>query len=426
MGNYKIKRNPKPLSDEQISRHKDFGKLLNNQQKLYRFKDGSKPLYRNTGFLCMLDQPETSPSEIAKDTADVAMADSGLELPVHPEKLLEPVLPVTEEPGKKEAQTGAIAEEIRTYEIFKVDPGRGAVLYTASGRRLLIPPHAFLEGSGRTVQKEVLVKYREPAAFKETGIKNMPVFPVRHWVELQAHEPLSGALLVLTKPVVLELVSSIGVKEGSAYRYTGETWVPEGKEAVSYRFMIQANESQYPELYMLTRLVWEFPAEGNNVPDFNYIFNRTWRSFSYRTADRKELSVKNTNTSFKGIPEIVSLMGDAEEDQKIKNAFYVVYEAAKASGKNRNVPNEDQAKEEVDRWLRSAEGKKYREWYTGAAGESQLYVSNRISKIPLSSTGVHALSYTTEASAKLDKTKRILKLEQYPEKTQQYINEGEF
>jgi hypothetical protein len=54
MNNYKIKRNPKVLTDDQINQHKDFNKLLGNHQKLHRFKDARKPLYKNIGFMSMV------------------------------------------------------------------------------------------------------------------------------------------------------------------------------------------------------------------------------------------------------------------------------------------------------------------------------------------------------------------------------------
>jgi hypothetical protein len=54
MNNYKIKRNPKVLTDDQINQHKDFNKLLGNHQKLHRFKDARKPLYKNIGFMSLV------------------------------------------------------------------------------------------------------------------------------------------------------------------------------------------------------------------------------------------------------------------------------------------------------------------------------------------------------------------------------------
>ena len=54
MSNYKIKRNPSSLTDEQINRHKDFNKLLGNHQKLHRFQDARKPLYKNIGFMSLM------------------------------------------------------------------------------------------------------------------------------------------------------------------------------------------------------------------------------------------------------------------------------------------------------------------------------------------------------------------------------------
>lgn len=54
MNNYKIKRNPKLLTDNQISQHEDFNKLLGNHEKLHHSKDARKFLYKNIGFMSLI------------------------------------------------------------------------------------------------------------------------------------------------------------------------------------------------------------------------------------------------------------------------------------------------------------------------------------------------------------------------------------
>jgi hypothetical protein len=54
MDNYKIKRNSTKLSDEEINRHKDFGKLIQHHKKLHRYREATKPLYKNKGFMSLM------------------------------------------------------------------------------------------------------------------------------------------------------------------------------------------------------------------------------------------------------------------------------------------------------------------------------------------------------------------------------------
>lgn len=436
MENYKIKRNPKPLSDEQINRHKDFGKLLSNQQKLHRYKDGTKPLYKNPGFLGMmvvvgavllmlvLDRPEKDGQEILKDTVGIAKADTGLQIPVGQDiEVSSGVVTDTVSQQKMVSKKSNISADLISYEDFKVDPAKGAVLYTSSGIRMLVPSFAFSE----RINEEVTLKYREINSLKKAGISREPAFaPVKSF-EVLAQLSATGRTVALSKPIVLELVTSLQQTSGMIHCYQKEKneWQASGKETYVYRFTIQANDSQFPELSLLTGLAWELPSETGKPTDFNYIFNRSWKSFSYKTTDQKELAVKGTNASgsFKGIPDIAPLSGDPKWDQKIREAFYTVYNFA--TGKTTDEERQKQAVKTIEGWKNSQEGKEYQNWLKTETGAQQFYSTYKTSKIPVTTLGIHSVSYTQNKTSLLNPFKRILTLEKYPERTQQYNRETE-
>src|SRR6478752_10139109 len=83
MAPYKINRNKKPLTDEQIERHKSFSSLLKTQQELHQYKSLRKPLYKNFKVLSVIvvaltvvlvmvleyaEQEEKAPSQENKTT----------------------------------------------------------------------------------------------------------------------------------------------------------------------------------------------------------------------------------------------------------------------------------------------------------------------------------------------------------------------
>ncbi|WMJ73418.1 hypothetical protein RCC89_09610 [Cytophagaceae bacterium ABcell3] len=48
MEKFKINKNKPELTDEEIDKHKDFDKLLNNYKDIYSYKKATQPLYKNT------------------------------------------------------------------------------------------------------------------------------------------------------------------------------------------------------------------------------------------------------------------------------------------------------------------------------------------------------------------------------------------
>ena len=54
MYKYKIHRTSKPVSEEKINQHKDFGKILANYNQVYSYKKATRPLYKDVKFLGLI------------------------------------------------------------------------------------------------------------------------------------------------------------------------------------------------------------------------------------------------------------------------------------------------------------------------------------------------------------------------------------
>ncbi len=430
MENYNIKRNPKKLSEEDINRHKDFGKLLNNQKKLYRYRDGTKPLYRNIGFMSMMivvgvvllvlviDLNEGPTEKTAADSL-VVKADTGLQLVQEPN----PVVPDARK-GESSETTGSekpitTEQAAIVYELFKVNPEKSGVCYTSGGARLLVPALAFSDKKNVLVRKEILLKYRELQSVKEAGGEiDSDVKPFK-LVELLAVESKSNKTVLLTKPIVMEMIASLNDRAGTISFYTKEKkkWEYEGNETVSYRFMLQSNDTHFPELTYLKTVAWEFPGTSNPA-EFTYIFNKPWKGFSFKTSDKKELSVKNASTSFTGLLDIAPILGDPALDQELKEAFYAVYNLSK--GKTVDEEPQKQAIAVLENWKNSAEGKAYQKWLTSENSEKQFYSAVKVSKMPIVKMGIHSVSYTSNSTVQSKGSKRILSFEKGPEQVKPY------
>jgi hypothetical protein len=440
MENYKVKRNPKPLSDEQINRHKDFNKLLNNQQKLYRYKDATKPLYKNFGFLSFVlligvvllvlvlenrDQPTTEPKS---DSLVVAFADTGMKI------VPESPLPENTSPENNGSQTNTVATNQENtkgksstaviYEDFAIDPEKGTVLYTSSGMRLLVPSFAFADKMGNLYKKQIIIRLREmPTSLSEPAIKKAPAFVPSAAFEILALEAGSMKKLAFAKPLVLERI--IALKEGPGllhyYAIAKENWEAAEEEKVSYRFTIQANDTEFPELELLKQLAWEVPASAGKPADFGYIFSRPWKGFSFKTTDKKELAVKNSNSSYKGVLDLAPILGDATSDKELRNAFYDVYNFS--TGKNTDKEQQQQSLTKIENWKNSEAGKKYQQWMKDAQLEKQFYAGYKISKHTLSQPGYYSVVYTPDRSASSSVAKRVLLLTKYPERSQHFSEE---
>ncbi|HVD99945.1 MAG TPA: hypothetical protein VNB90_17170 [Cytophagaceae bacterium] len=430
MENYKIKRNPKKLTDEQINRHKDFGKLLTDQQKLYRYKDATRPLYKNWGLMgmmilvgvvllmIMLDSAEDPAlAETEKDSIAVIKADTELINPV--EQSTTTSSQNLTQKGTSEVSKPAIQNTPQVvYETFTFPASAGAVLYTSSGNRLLIPAQAFSKNNKTyPAEKLVVLRYRELSSATEAGLK-APSFETNKIFELTALDESFKETLTISKPLILEILSTVKESDEKLYVYASDkkNWEFSEKENIAYRFTIQANETQFPELVLLKELAWEIPAEIGKPSDFNYIFNHSWKGFSFKTTDKKELAVKSpSGSSFKGILDVAPLLGDPQKDLALREAFYTVYNFK--TKKIGDASHYEKALVTIGAWKTSPAGKEYFQWLRSSA-EKQFDNAEKISKFKIVQTGFVAIGYTLQSASSLA-SKRILLLEKYPERVSQ-------
>ncbi len=428
MENYKIKRNPKPISDEQINRHKDFNNLLTKHQKTIHTSKAVRPLYKNPGFMSMmivigivllmlvLDRSEEKPSTPAKDSVGVLKGDTGLGAPTEQNKK-DPVESTntnkTNSTNNKDLDTNRKNTNTTAYEIFKVDPEKGTVLYTKSGARLLIPAFAFFDEKGNVTKKEVRLHYKE---YTEMTFQSDKTIIPQIAFEITAEESIS-----LTQPIIIEVINPINEGKGTVYKYFGQKdkWEIIEPEKYFYRYKIEADESIFPEMKYLKKLVWELPAEAGKPSDFNYIFNRPWKNFYLQLSGKKEIALKNPQSSFKVFTDNISMLGNKKEDTKLKEAFYTLYNFD--SGKIKNTEVRKQALILIESWMASEEGKKYIEWSKNQSPEGQLSSTQKTSQLILKSFGYIGIGYTSNKMVSTKPSPRILVLEKDPEKTQ-YFN----
>ena len=434
MDNYKIKLNPKPLTDQQIDNHKDFSKLLSNQQKLHRYKDATRPLYKNIGLMSIViligivllmlildNNEEKTPN--TPDTLSVKNSDTEISKPV--ENTDKPVnsdnTPTTTSTKPIISQSTQSTTPVKSipYEVFHVDAEKGAILYTLSGGRILVPEFAFFDKDGNVTKKEITLYYYEYKNLEEAGLKaeNIPAL----LVELKAEESISRAPVTLTQAIELEATTPLYENAGTVAKYSSlkEKWEPSGKERIAYRYRIQSNETDFPELEVLKGLIWELPEQAGKPSEFGYIFNRPWRNFTYTKSTSKEIQLKNTNTSYKTGSEPSPLLASKKEDQKLLDAITVIYTTPK---KNQAQDNYKQAVILVTNWKNSPEGKSYTEWLKGKTGDNQLASGVKTSKIAIKTVGFTSLSYSTGKTNTLQQYKRTLRLLKYPEKGQDFSN----
>ncbi len=436
MNNYKIKRNPKPLSDEQINRHKDFSKLLNNHQKLHHYKDATRPLYKKIGFMSLviligvvilmlvIDNNEVTKSKV-KDSISVEKSGSKA---VRIDTLSEENSIINVETTKSTTTNkGLISTEQMTksiaYEIFKITPEKGAVLYTLSGARILIPNFAFFDEKGNVTKKEITLYYRECLSLEEAGFLKKEInFTPTLLFEIKAEESNTKAPVSLTQAIEVEATTPIKDSPETVYNYSSskEKWESVGKEKISYRFSIQFNESEFPELATLNGLLWELPEQVGKPSDFGYIFNRPWKNFSFIHSNKKELVLKNTNTSYKSVSDLGVLLGTKKEDLKLITAFTTLFKTVSEKNLSENKLN---AKLVVDNWKNSLEGKAYSIWLKSKATEDQYFSDRKTSKITIKALGFSSLNTISSNKNSTTAYKRVLVLQKYPEKDQHFSKE---
>ena len=433
MEKYKINKNPKPLSDEQINRHKDFNTLLTNQKKLYKYKDATKPLYRKTGFMSLvilisvvilllfIESKEAESTE-QQDSVSVKKADIEITTTIQKDETSAENKNVSKVSSTSTAK--AIGSAAVVYETFKINPEKGAVLYTNSGARIVVPNFAFFNEKGNVTKEEITLYFKEFRSLEEANI-DKKTFNENPFLlfEMKAEESISKTSVTLTQAIECEFTTAIKDKEALVYCFIEKTktWEQKGKEKFSYRFTNQFNKTDYPELTILEGLLWELPETSGKPSDFGYIFNRPWKNLIYTASTKKELQLKNKNTTFKSISDFGALVPIKKENEKLIEAYTCLFN--NSTGKIQNKEQVTNANQLINNWKSSPEGKAYATWVNSKNANDQYFSDRKTSKIAIKTLGITTLATTSSTKMTTSAYKRILVLQRYPEKEQHFSKE---
>ncbi|HSZ26459.1 MAG TPA: hypothetical protein VK766_12090 [Cytophagaceae bacterium] len=433
MDKYSIKRSSESLTDEEINRHKDFDKLLREHKKIHRYKDAVKPLYKNIGFMGVLiiisvvlltvffDQQDKTQKKIIRDSVSTLKADTGIKVPLEEKSKTANRTIVSAKKSMGNDVEWTKTEIPIVYEVYTIHPEAGAILYLKSGARIRIPSFAFVDQKGNVIKKEITFYYRELTGQEEVDLKLKNDLYPEKIIEIKAEESGTKFSTVLASPIEIEIITPLKKEPGSIYHYSKEKqeWILSGNEKIVYRFLIQAQETEFPEMTPLKGLVWELPDEAGKPLDFGYIFNRPWKSCLFKTTDKKELFIKNTNSSYKSPSDILCMLGDKKQDKKLKEAFYVLYHKEKV----KDMEGNQEAVNTIENWRKSIDGQNYFKWVTDSLLRKQFFSENKTSVCAIKKTGFNGLFYNSPKSLKIKSYKRLLVLEKYPNKNQHFSRE---
>jgi len=431
MEKYDIKRNPKPLTDEQINKYKDFDKLINSRSKLHKYKDVTKPLYKNwklmsfVVLICsvllvlILENQNTEHPAIAPENSDTISnskptnADSvQIKTGTSPTSIQDAVRITSPTIQEKPI-------DLSGYELFEILPAAGATLYTKTGRRMRIEPFSFETISKEKTAEKVLLLYREfadeIAAGTEKIATNIPVFIA----EIKGMEAFSKKPVYLTNKLSIEIITNSPNTTGIFYQYGIEdkNWIVSNDPTHVYRYLLFPNKSEFPETAHFENIFWELPLEIQQSGNFNFIFNRPWKNYSFNDS-KNEFTIKNTNTSFIGTTKLAALHHNGKINSELTAAFIYLYNFT--VGKETDKEKQKESVKIIEDWKNSPEGKDYFSW---TQNTSQIETSKNTSIVTVKAFGKYLLAYPNKKSTLTNSNKRILYLEKNPEKTQLFKNE---
>lgn len=409
MTNYKINRNKPGLSEDQISRHKDFSKVLSDHQKVLKYKDATRPLYKNPKFMGLITLlcvvllvfviTEKEHEHKAEPKAPDSVATPARTIPSE----IRQEAPVIQDTDT--VKDTVIREEIKNKasfhlpgvpgKIFTVDPAAGAVLYAGS-TRILVPPYAFKDQHGKKVLTPVEIHYREFTDPADAFLAGIPM----HYDSAGVEQLVSAGMFEIRgfsakQPVALKEAITVEMATPAHKGYntyflneSSKKWEFKSTENKSMRFMLNADEKQFPELKPFKDLIWEFVAK--DPEQYNYVFSKTWSQFFL---DEKlkpaptNARLKQRASEPKFVVRPVALTGNKELNNQVIEAKYEeYYEALKK--KERDGELLEQARLKQQEWLRSPEGQSYLKWTKTPEGQKQILSSRIISVFTVNQFGV--------------------------------------
>jgi len=282
MAPYKINRNKKPLTDEQIERHKSFSSLLKTQQELHQYKALRKPLYKNYKVLSVIvvaltvvlilvlesiEQDEQNPSPVNKTAP--ANRDSTEPKPDNDTSTTNGNTTGATSPAESMTTPVALASTPRSipasmqlpFTTYQVNAEKGAVLYPGNGNRILIPANAFKDATGKLVTGNVQIQYREFRNSFDFFRGGIPM----HWKDGQClvsngmFEILgsqNGKPITIAKSITVDLLT-VNQKEEYQLYYFDENkkeWIEKGKENKRETFFTSTSNTP---MSVFNDLTWE-------------------------------------------------------------------------------------------------------------------------------------------------------------------------
>ncbi len=154
--NYDIRLNPKPLTKEQIAKHKDFDALLNQ--------------------FALTSQPKTRPIVRRLTWAVGAVAASLVAFFFINQLTKEDFVEKQAAYFNARPYVSQPFEQVNpTFASFKVNPNDGGVFKYPSGSQLTVPAAAFVNEKGETLSGEVTLHYREMHDFIDFFVSGIPM-----------------------------------------------------------------------------------------------------------------------------------------------------------------------------------------------------------------------------------------------------------
>ncbi|MBX9852754.1 MAG: hypothetical protein K2X86_13505 [Cytophagaceae bacterium] len=406
MDNYKINKNKPDLPDERINKHKDFSKILANHQKVMNYKDTTKPLYKNPGFMGLMMllsvvllvfvivDREEGQKEKKKDKKEILS--KGEKKRDSSGQILSDTTPVKGKIISKVNTNGSARPEV-SFTSYKVDAAKGGVIYDED-TRIIIPPNAFTDQQGNIIKENIRIDFRtfkDPVDFFLSGI------PMT-WESAKGKQSLQSAGMFEIKgfygdqpakiktPLAVEL--STQAHNGYNHYYFNETskkWELIGKEKASIRFIVQADEKEYPEMKPLQDIIWELVINDmqKDPTEFNYVFSKTWSSFNIGDADKKNGKYIKLNAKPVLTVRPVNMMNDLQYDDAVEVKIAEHIELKKQE-KLREQAILKEAKF-AEKWLASTEGQAYLKWLRSPEGQRQFLSSRVVNTFAVEKFGIY-------------------------------------
>lgn len=327
---YKIIRNPKDLSDEQIDRHKDFQKLLGNYEKVHKHGTLTKPFFRNFGIFTIVMVAGVVVLMLLLDKDEETNPDAQTTSSVVTDKKTKPssatddtitntnVAKTPETTADKSGKVTVVASnEVQWKYIIGFDASKDLVHQLDNGLRILIDANTLLDKAGNPAKGKMELLYRDASDFSDkiSVKKNSVEF------EIQVREKATKAPVDLSLPACIEVPLKLS-GNARVYHWSApkERWQPLASE-LKFRFEIHSDQNLYK---ILENHVWEMSYDNyTTYSAYNYVFGKDWRQFEWNKSSGLKLKGSQNATTFNAIP--ARLFASPERQKQFEETVFQCY-----------------------------------------------------------------------------------------------------